>query len=99
MERVAALAAAQAMQLQFLAADEHFSGFRQTGTISAFDFKVPDSGYLAVAALKLRAKFLERGILLRPLGNTIYVMPPYCITPDELKHVYDAVRAVARDGV
>ncbi len=99
LERLAALAAAQAVQLQSLASDERFSGLRQTGTISAFELKVPDSGYLAVAALKLRAKFLERGILLRPLGNTIYVMPPYCTSPDELIQVYDAVRAIAGEEV
>ena len=44
---------------------------------------------------RLYALFLERGVLLRPLGNTIYVMPPYCITGDELDLVYDAIRAAA----
>ena len=99
LERVAMLAAAQSNQLQTIAADERFSGPRQTGTITAFDLKVRDSGYLAAAALRLRAKFLERGILLRPLGNTIYIMPPYCTSPDELDQVYDAVRAIAGEEV
>lgn len=35
--------------------------------------------------------FLERGILLRPLGNVLYVMPPYCITSDELQFIYDHI--------
>ena len=99
LERVDALAFAQAQQLDALGADKRFSAPRQTGTITSFDLKVRDSGYLAAAALRLRAKFLERGILLRPLGNTIYVMPPYCITPDELDQVYDAVRAIAGEEV
>jgi adenosylmethionine-8-amino-7-oxononanoate aminotransferase len=34
-------------------------------------------------------------VLLRPLGNTIYVMPPYCVTEDDLSVVYDAVAAAA----
>jgi adenosylmethionine-8-amino-7-oxononanoate aminotransferase len=35
--------------------------------------------------------FIERGVLLRPLGNTIYIMPPYCITPVELDIIYAAI--------
>jgi adenosylmethionine-8-amino-7-oxononanoate aminotransferase len=44
--------------------------------------------------LKLRARLLERGVLLRPLGSTVYIMPPYCTTKDELKSVYRAVSDV-----
>jgi adenosylmethionine-8-amino-7-oxononanoate aminotransferase len=35
--------------------------------------------------------FLERGVLLRPLGNVIYVLPPYVITAEELHRVYDVI--------
>jgi adenosylmethionine-8-amino-7-oxononanoate aminotransferase len=56
---------------------------------------VPDPGYLAGIAPGLSKFFLERGVLLRPLGNTIYVMPPYCVTAAELALVYDAIRAAA----
>ena len=35
--------------------------------------------------------FIDRKILLRPLGNVVYMMPPYCITNDELKMVYAAI--------
>jgi len=41
------------------------------------------------------AFFAGRGVLLRPLGNTIYVMPPYCITPAELDLVYGAIAGAA----
>ena len=41
------------------------------------------------------AFFLARGLLLRPLGNTIYVMPPYCVTAAELDLVYDAIAGAA----
>ena len=61
-------------------ADPRFENVRRLGTIAALDLKVPDPGYLAGIGPELTAHFLARGVLLRPLGNTIYVMPPYCIT-------------------
>jgi adenosylmethionine-8-amino-7-oxononanoate aminotransferase len=42
----------------------------------------------------MQARFLERGFLLRPLGNVIYILPPYCIRPEELASVYHAIREV-----
>ena len=63
--------------------------------ITALDLKVPDPGYLAGIGLELMAFCLARGVLLRPLGNTIYVMPPYCVIPTELDLVYDAIRSAA----
>jgi adenosylmethionine-8-amino-7-oxononanoate aminotransferase len=56
---------------------------------------VPDPGYLAGIGLELMGFFLARGVLLRPLGNTIYVMPPYCVTGEELDLVYAAIAGAA----
>ncbi len=92
-ERIARLAELQAHGLASLASDERFENPRQIGTIAAVDIKVPDSGYLASVGPALRAHFLAQGILLRPLGNTIYVMPPYCTTAADLSLVYDAIRS------
>jgi adenosylmethionine-8-amino-7-oxononanoate aminotransferase len=36
--------------------------------------------------------YLNRGVLLRPLGNVVYILPPYVITPDQLHMVYDTIR-------
>ena len=68
-----------------------FANVRQLGTIAALDLVVEDAGYLAGVGPRLAQFFIDRGILLRPLGNTIYLMPPYCITPAELDLIYDAV--------
>jgi adenosylmethionine-8-amino-7-oxononanoate aminotransferase len=92
-ERIEKLAALQADQLATLADDPHFENPRRIGTITAIDLKVSDAGYLAKAGPALRAHFLAQGVLLRPLGNTIYVMPPYCTTASDLNLVYDAIRA------
>ena len=72
-----------------------FPAVRRQGTIAALDLNVPDPGYLAGLGPDLTAFFQARGLLLRPLGNTIYVMPPYCVTAAELGLVYDAVRDAA----
>ena len=39
-------------------------------------------------------KALERGLLLRPLGNTIYFMPPYVITQQEVAYVFESLEAI-----
>ena len=90
-ERIAALAALQEARLARLR--NRFENLRRLGTITAMDLKVSDPGYLANVAPDLSRFFLARGILLRPLGNTIYVMPPYCVTEPELDLVYDAIAA------
>jgi adenosylmethionine-8-amino-7-oxononanoate aminotransferase len=91
LERIAALGRLQEDRQLGLRADERFENVRRLGTIAAMELKAPDPGYLAGIGPELTAFFHARGILLRPLGNTIYVMPPYCITADELDLVYDAI--------
>lgn len=93
--RVAALGALQEERLAPLRTDTRFENVRRLGIIAAMDLRVPDPGYLAGLGPELTAFFHARGILLRPLGNTIYVMPPYCVTGAELDLVYDAVGAAA----
>ena len=91
LERILALSQNQSLCLNDFEADPRFANVRQLGTIAAFELADIEPGYLADVALKLRAKLLERGVLLRPLGSTVYIMPPYCTTKDELNSVYRAV--------
>jgi len=58
------------------------------GTILALEYKVDDSSYFSRLRDQLYLFFLSKGILLRPLGNVLYVLPPYCITSDELHRIY-----------
>ena len=94
-ERIAALASSHAARLEPFKADGRFSNVRQAGTIAALDLNVADAGYLAGIATRLYNFFAEKGLLLRPLGNTVYVMPPYCTAPDELDQVYAAIAEAA----
>ena len=93
-ERVAALEEAQRVRLAGVADDPAFENARQIGTIAALDVKVQDAGYLADVGPRLARHFIDRGVLLRPLGNTIYVMPPYCVGSEELDLVYSAIADV-----
>ena len=58
-------------------------------TIAAFDFKNISDSYGSLASHEMRKKFLENGLLLRPLGNTVYFMPPYCIKKENLINSYE----------
>lgn len=69
--------------------------FRICGTIAAWQVKtVSNSGYMNEIAPVLRKKFLEKGILIRPLGDTLYLMPPYIITDEELAGIYNTIPEV-----
>lgn len=50
-----------------------------------------EANYLNPLADRVPQFFQERGIILRPLGNVIYVLPPYCITKEELEKVFGAL--------
>jgi adenosylmethionine-8-amino-7-oxononanoate aminotransferase len=90
--RIGALAAMQEERLAPFRRDPRFATVRRLGTVAALDLTVSDPGYLADAGPRLAAHFLARNVLLRPLGNTIYVLPPYCITASELDMIYDAIK-------
>jgi len=96
---IAALSTFQQQRLESFQKDSRFSGARRIGTVTALDLKAADPGYLSGLGPELGRFFLEKGILLRPLGSTVYVMPPYCVTPKELDLVYDAIRLAAEKFV
>jgi adenosylmethionine-8-amino-7-oxononanoate aminotransferase len=64
---------------------------RIIGTMMALELAADDPGYFFHMRSVLYDFFLERGVLLRPLGNVIYVLPPYVITAEELHRVYDVI--------
>lgn len=90
-ERIAVMAEINSERLAELKKFPHIGEVRQIGTIGAIELRADDAGYLSAMRPKLYQFFLERGVLLRPLGNVVYVLPPYVITPAELHHVYDVI--------
>ncbi len=71
---------------------------RVTGSIAAFDLETDDKGYGSAAGERLKMRLMDRGLLLRPLGDVVYLMPPYCIGLDELERAYDVIRQVLEEG-
>ncbi|HEY9229905.1 MAG TPA: adenosylmethionine--8-amino-7-oxononanoate transaminase [Gemmatimonadaceae bacterium] len=68
---------------------------RVLGTVLALDLSVSRAGYLSEVGPALRRFALERNVLLRPLGNTIYVLPPYCSTESDLAAAYAVIAEFA----
>ncbi|KQN70868.1 adenosylmethionine--8-amino-7-oxononanoate transaminase [Sphingomonas sp. Leaf62] len=96
-ERIMSLTRRQAARLAALATHRRVANARQLGTITAFELD-GDEGYLSDRAPKLLARFREAGLLLRPLGSTLYVMPPYCIDNRDLDAIYAALGEACDDA-
>lgn len=69
---------------------------RTLGTIAAFEIESTSTSYFSNVKDVVYQRFLDNGILLRPLGNTIYIMPPYCITINELNEIYKVILDVVK---
>ena len=93
--RIATLQRLHRERLAPFRSDRRFSDVRQLGTIAALDLAVETTGYLSEAGPALRAFFRRKDLLIRPLGNVIYLMPPYCTTPDDLDCAYAAIDEAA----
>jgi adenosylmethionine-8-amino-7-oxononanoate aminotransferase len=102
LERNRALAAHLARRMTPLATHPHVADVRQTGMIAAIElvkdtatrepFPAPER-----RGLRVYRHGLERGVVLRPLGNVIYFMPPFCITAEEIDRMVDvAIEGIAR---
>ena len=92
LERIADLAVRQRGRLATLAALPNVQQARSLGTITAIDLLDPaGSGYLSQLGPRLLAHFHANDLLVRPLGNTIYLMPPYCIADADLDRLYDCI--------
>jgi adenosylmethionine-8-amino-7-oxononanoate aminotransferase len=75
-----------------LSGNRHVVSPRVKGTILAVDLVSEGvKGYRSNLAQQAREFFIERGVLLRPLGDVLYCMPPYCFSDDELARTHAAI--------
>jgi len=100
-ENVDAFRGMEAHHLAFLdtLADLPVERPRATGTIVAFDLTTGTGGYFDPVAAKIKERAPDRGLLLRPLGNTVYLMPPYCLSDEERREVYKGIRELVREVI
>ena len=70
----------------------HVADVRVLGGVGVVELR--GGGYLDQMGPKLAAEFLQRGLLLRPLGNVVYFMPPYAISEEETEWALDQIRSL-----
>ncbi|TYP95118.1 adenosylmethionine-8-amino-7-oxononanoate aminotransferase [Fodinibius salinus] len=66
---------------------------RVKGTIAAVEIdNEGEDGYLNPVANRIKENCVDEGLLLRPLGNVLYLMPPYCTTREQLSEMYEGIK-------
>jgi len=90
--RLAALGDLMFEELAPLADDARVRDLRKLGGVVAMDLVTGEDGYLASLSPRLRAAAIERGVLLRPLGNVLYALPPACTTEDQARRLAGVMR-------
>jgi adenosylmethionine-8-amino-7-oxononanoate aminotransferase len=91
LDRIGTLGARQQMLLDRVAQLPGVRDPRRIGTIIAFEVESGGGNYLSSLGPQLMAHFRDRNLLVRPLGNTIYIMPPYCIDQDDLDAIENGI--------
>lgn len=88
-----------ALRLDALAESPRVEKVRLLGGIAAFDLAGKDPAYSTGAGRELATALQEEGILLRPIGNVIYLIPPYCTTDSQIDRAFDVlVSKLGRQG-
>lgn len=90
-ERIEAIAQVHEARLARIKDHPAVGNVRQIGTVAAVELEAGDAGYFSQLKPLLYRFYQEHGVLLRPLGNVVYVLPPYCITGEELNRVHDVI--------
>jgi adenosylmethionine-8-amino-7-oxononanoate aminotransferase len=90
-DQIAMIEAIHRQRLDALNNRSAISEVRMLGTIAALEVRTERPGYLSNIRTDLYKFFIENGVLLRPLGNVVYIVPPYVISADELHYIYDVI--------
>lgn len=85
-------------QLRASAGSLPVKNIRQLGTIVAMEIAKGKDEYLNTVSARATQQALKAGVYLRPLGNTMYMMPPYCIVPAQLSRIYEVINSILRNA-
>ena len=75
------------------------SNGRICGTMVALELAEKNPGYQSSLAPIVTKRAMEEGVFLRPLGNVLYTLPPYCISEEELNQVWDTIELCLTEGL
>ena len=91
MESITEIEASHKQAAGWYGARPDVTDVRVKGTIFAIDVKDDVQGYLSSKGNEIYDFMLENDILLRPIGNTVYILPPYCIAKEDLERMYETL--------
>ncbi|MBK6895992.1 MAG: adenosylmethionine--8-amino-7-oxononanoate transaminase [Alphaproteobacteria bacterium] len=91
MERIAAINQTHRKAAAHFGGREDVENVRFLGSIFALDVRDEGGGYLSDLQPFLYQTMLSRNVLLRPLGNSVYILPPYCVTQRDLDTIYECI--------
>ncbi|MEE9292489.1 MAG: adenosylmethionine--8-amino-7-oxononanoate transaminase [Acidobacteriota bacterium] len=92
-QRIGEICDLTARRVDHLASHPASRNARHLGTIGAIDLTGPP-GYFSTLGLRMYEEALSRNVLLRPLGNVLYTVPPYCVTDEEIGLIYDTMERI-----
>jgi adenosylmethionine-8-amino-7-oxononanoate aminotransferase len=90
-ERIEMISRIHAERLAAIKGHPAVGDVRAIGTVGVIELRADDAGYMSGLKPKLYQFFINAGILLRPLGNIIYVLPPYAISAADLNYIHDRI--------
>lgn len=93
MQNIARIGEQHARFMQTIKEHPKLKDIRQTGTILALEWKTSEgTSYFNLLRDNLYNYFLQQKVILRPLGNIIYILPPYCISNEQLTYIYSKIK-------
>ncbi len=96
-EQIQWIAAENQLFAERLSGQKKIKDIRILGTLLAFELTIGKDEYLNTISSSFTQKAMELGVYLRPLGNTVYIMPPYCITKEEYGKIGNCIESILED--